>query len=111
LKLEPITEAEMRIPWTDATVRSLGEYWPYPNRDNIFTRWHGKAVIITNNKKVKKLHDGMLGEYNEKLDRGEKFNRPPVVKRASLKMACCFYQTGVSVYGTLIPCSICNNGI
>jgi hypothetical protein len=110
LKSEPVTEAEMRIPWTDADVRSLGEYRPCPNCGNEFTRWHRKAAIISANKKTKKLHDKEMVEYNAKLARREKCDRPPVVKQASLEMACCSYQVGFSVYGTLIPCGICTDG-
>ena len=49
-------------------------------------------------------------EYKATLARGDKCNRPPVVKQVSLEMACCSYQVGFSVYGLRIPCGIRNTG-
>ena len=51
----------------------------------------------------------MMKEYKRMLSWGEKAKRP-LVKQALLMMACCSYQIRFFTYGTLIPCSTCEDG-
>ena len=106
---EPITEKEMREPWTNDDLKSLGEYATCPKCDGGFTRWHRKASSEMENRRLKKQYNKDMKEYERRIKKGEKVTRP-VLKQLPLMVSCCSYQVGCSVYGDMIPCGKCKDG-
>ena len=101
-------ELELRVPWTNADIKSLGVYSECAGCGHSNTRWHRKREIETANKKDKKNFRKATKAYDEKIARGEKAN-PPKRNQQSLQVVCCCFQKCFFFYGG-ISCGICRNG-
>ena len=101
-------EEELREPWTDRDLKSLGVYSTCAKCGHSFTRWLGKKKIEAENKKDEKAYLRLKKRYQEKLRRGEKAN-PPKLNQQPLQMQCCCIQVGASFYGG-ISCGLCKDG-
>ena len=90
---EPITEEDMRKPWTNEDLRSLGEYASCPKCDGGFTRWHRKAATEAEYRQLKKQYNKDMKDYERRIEKGKKV-MTPMTKQVSLMVACCSYQVG-----------------
>lgn len=87
---KPITEEELREPWTNEELRGLGEYASRPKCDDEITRWLRKAATEAENCQLKnQQHNKDTKDYNHRIEKGEKKKglKRPVMKQASLMVA------------------------